>query len=92
MANKLGFTFVWDNTQKFINNIDCIPLNWYLSLKDLTHKLATVLALTVASIKSEVRYLNVKYILRSPHGYMFRFDKLTKSWWKGKTPPSPQCY
>ena len=47
-----------------------------------------LLALTAASRGSEISYLNKTYMICSSNSYKFTFDKLIKSWRKGRPPPS----
>ena len=58
--------------------------NKVLTLKDLTHKFATIMALANASCASEIHALNVKYVRRVPSGLEFNLAQLTKTSRPGK--------
>jgi len=84
---KPKYTFIWDVevVLKYISNLKC---NEQLSLKELTHKLTMLLALTAASRSSEIYLLNINFMIRKTESYIFSFDKLTKTWKKGQSPPT----
>ena len=84
---KPRYTFVWD-VSKVLSYLNSLPPNDSLSVKDLTHKLTMLLALTAAARCSEICHLNIQYMVRLPNKYVFTFEKLIKSWRRGKSPQS----
>ena len=72
------YLFIWD-VEKVLNYIKSIPQNGKLSLKILTLKLATLLALTSASRASELCYLDVGIMTKNDEKYIFGFSRVTKS-------------
>ena len=50
-----------------------------ISIKELTFKLTVLLALTAASRASEISYLDINFMRKSPSCYVFSFPKLTKT-------------
>ena len=85
------YSFVWDVEQVFsyLNNL---PDNDQLSDRLLTLKLTMLLALASAGRCSEIRNLDIRYMTRSATSYTFQFTKVTKSWKKGKPPPSLEFF
>ena len=81
------YTFIWD-VQKVLNYLKCLPQTENLTDKSLTLKLCMLLTLTAASRCSEIKYLNTKYMTKTDSMYIFAFSELTKSWRKGRAPPS----
>ena len=62
--------------------------NSQLSDKDLTHKLAVLMALLPASRASLLQHINIKFMAKIDMSYKYYFHKLHKSWGKGKAPPT----
>ena len=62
-----------------------------MPIRVLSHKLALFLSLTAASRVSEICQLNTEYIIEVDDKIIFTFDKLTKSWKKGRPPLSVEC-
>ena len=73
----------WD-VGRVLEFIRSLGDNEVLTLKDLTHKLATIMALANASRASEIHALNVKYMRRMPSGVEFNLAQLTKTSRPGK--------
>ena len=79
------YNFTWD-VAKVLSHIRSLGTNDTLPMKELTHKLATILALANASRSSEIHALDVKYMTVSHTGVTFTLKKLTKS-----SRPGKQC-
>ena len=75
---KPRFAFVW-HIKKELNYLNGLPDNLRLPVNLLSQKLASLLALKVASRISEICYLNIEYMVKVDDKYIFTFDKLTKS-------------
>ena len=73
----------WD-VGRVLEFIRSLGDNEVLTLKDLTHKLATIMALANASRASEIHALNVKYMRRVTSGVQFNLAQLTKTSRPGK--------
>lgn len=80
------YTFVWD-VSDVLDFIRKLPTDDSISNKDLTLKLASLLAITSASRASEVCFLDIRFLSRGKKSYEFEFSKLTKSWRRGKPRP-----
>ena len=65
-----------------------IPNNTELSARNINLKLAVLLFLTSAGRCHEICYFNIKFMVRTSSPFEFFFTKVTKSWRKGKPPPS----
>ena len=81
------YSFVWDVEQVF-SYLHYLPDNEQLSDRLLTLKLTMLLALASACRCSEIQNLDIRYMTRSATSYTFQFTKVSKSWKKGKPPPS----
>ena len=81
------YSFVWDVEQVF-SYLHNLPDNEQLSDRLLTLKLTMLLALASACRCSEIQNLDIRYMTRSATSYTFQFTKVSKSWKKGKPPPS----
>lgn len=79
---QLRYSCVWDVGR----GLEYFSLgdNRVLNLKDLTHRLATIMALANASRASEIHALNVKYMQRMSSGVEFDLAELTKTSRPGK--------
>ena len=77
------YTFTWD-VSRVLNHIRVLGSNDTLSLKKLTYKLATILALANASRSSEIHALDVSYMKVSQVGVTFTLGDLTKTSRPGK--------
>lgn len=53
----------------------------------MTYKLMILIALSSASRASALHHLDIPYIVRTPHKYIFNFQKLHRNWRKGAPPP-----
>ena len=80
------YTFVWD-VETVLVYLNSLGSNENLSLKILSYKLVMLLALTSASRTSAIQFLSKTYMSRFPDRYVFYFNKLHKSWRRGKPPP-----
>ena len=80
--------FVWDVEIVLVYLKTNMPVNSQFSDKDLTHKLAVLMALSSASRASLLQHLNIKFMARNDMSYKFYFHKLHKSWRRGKVPPT----
>ena len=63
-------------------------VNCRLSEKKLTCKSAVLPALSSVLRASSIQHLNINFMPKTNSIYKFYFDKLHKSWRKGKTPPA----
>ena len=81
------YTFIWDVEIliKFIK--DEMAIDSKLSDGDLTLKLTALLALTAAQRVTAIQHLNINFMARSSSQVTFYFNKLHKSWRRGKAPP-----
>ena len=61
---KPKFIFVWD-VQLVLDYLNTLPENGRLSMADLTHKLAMLLALTSASRGSEICKLDIRFMCKT---------------------------
>ena len=77
------YVFTWDVT-RVLNHIRSLGDNLSLSCKELTSKLATILALANASRSSEIHALDVNYMKVSQSGVTFILGGLTKTSHPGK--------
>ena len=59
-----------------------------MSAKIFTSKLTTLLAIVSSNRASELINLDVRDIVFKENSVIFYFSKLTKTWEKGKSPPS----
>ena len=59
-----------------------------MSTKIIILKLTTLLAILSSNRASELTYLDIKNIVFKEKSVIFHFSKLTKTWKKGKSPPS----
>lgn len=72
-----NYNFIWH-----VKNV----IDFYLfkglkhdNLKDLALKLTMLLALTSAGGQSDIDYLDTRYLIKQPSGYIFQFRKTTKA-------------
>ena len=65
-----------------------MSINSQLPEKDLTCKLIVLLALSSALRASSIQHLNINLMAKTESCYKFYFNKLHKSWRKGKAPPA----
>ena len=72
------YTFIWD-VKKVIDFLATWNSPGELILKDLTLKLAMLLALTSVARASEIGFLNVRYLIKYSCGYTFYFGRNTKT-------------
>lgn len=84
---KPRYTFIWD-VQVVLTYIGNLPSNEELPRKELSKKLATLFALAAASRGSEVAIWNTKSVVKTSTGFKLTFNKVVKSWRKGKRPQS----
>ena len=84
------YTFIWD-VKRVIEFLTTLPYDSYLSLKDLTLKLAMLLPLTSAARASEICHLDTRYLIKHNSGYIFHFGKNTKTSKKGKLRSPIKC-
>lgn len=80
------YSFVWDVCD-VLTYLRSLPDDDSISLKNLTLKLASLLAIASASRASEICYLDTRYLVKGKKSYEFHFTKLTKSWRRGKPRP-----
>lgn len=88
---KPRYSFVWD-VEQVLTYLGQLPGNDQLSDRLLTLKLTMLLALASACRCSELKCLDIRYMTKSTRSYIFQFSKVTKSWKKGKAPPSLEFY
>lgn len=81
------YTFVWD-VEVVLRYIKSLEKNRILSIIDLSYKLTGLLALSAALRVSAIQHLNIDFMARSESSYTFYFNKLHKSWKRGKSPPT----
>ena len=65
-----------------------MSVNFQLSEKNLTCELAVLLALSSALRRSFMQHLNINFMAKTKSCNKFYFNKLHKSWTKGKAPPA----
>lgn len=77
------YSCVWDVSVvlKFLNSLPC---NDNLSLKDLTYKLAILIALVSADRGQSIAFLDLKFLKILPSKAVFVIKKLTKTSRPGK--------
>ena len=71
------FNFIWD-VKKVINYFSFQKFETNGNLKDLTLKLIVLLALTSVGRASDIAYLDTRYLIKHPSGYIFQFEKTLK--------------
>ena len=81
------YPIIWD-ISKVIDYISTLSNNENLSTKIITLKLTTLLAILSSNRASELTYLDIRHIVFKENSVVFHFSKLTKTWRKGKSPPS----
>ena len=59
-----------------------------LTDQELTNKVCILLSLTTASRVSGLQHLDIRYMTKGNNKVTFYFAKVSKSWGKGKPPPS----
>ena len=77
----------WD-ISKVMDYIDTLGNDENLSIKIITLKLTTLLAIISSSRASELTYLGIRCIAFKENLVIFHFSKLSKTWKKGKSPSS----
>ena len=75
--------FTWD-VGRALDHILSLGGNHGLSLKQLSHKLAVLLALSNASRASEIHALNIRFLRKCQDGVLFTIADLTKKAHPGK--------
>ena len=88
---KPRYSFVWD-VEQVLTYLDQLPSNDRLSDRLLTLRLTMLLALASACRCSELKCLDIRYMTKTTNSYIFEFSKVTKSWRKGKAPPSLEFF
>ena len=81
------YTFVWDVEVVLGFLKTNLSNNTQLSDLDLSQKLTALLALTAAQRVSSIHHLNIDFMVKNGTSYVFYFNKLHKSWKRGKAPP-----
>ena len=81
------YTVIWD-VFKVIDYISTLGNNENLSTNIITLKLTTLFAILSSNRASESTYLDIRHIVLKENSVIFHFRKLTKTWKKGKSPPS----
>jgi len=76
---------MWD-VSLVVDYISQLGENKDLSLKDLSSKLLTLMALTTASCVSELQALDLRFHYYKPHGVLFKLATLTKKRQLGASP------
>ena len=64
-----------------------MSVNSQLCEQNLTCKLTVLLALSSALRTSSIQHLNINFMSKTNSCYKFYFNKLHKSWRKGRAPP-----
>ena len=77
------YAFNWD-AGRVLEHICSLGKNNTISLKQLSHKLAILLALSNASIASEIHALDIRYLSRNENGVTVTIAELTKTAQPGK--------
>ena len=75
---KPRYNFVWD-IKKVLNYLSKLPDNLSLPIRVISHKLALLLSLKVASKVTEIFGLNIEYTVEFENKIGFTFHKLTDS-------------
>ena len=84
---KPKYLFVWDVDQ-VLGYLESLPNNDALSDQLLSLKLTALLFLTSSGRCHEICSLDERYKVMTSTSFKFVFTKVTKSWVKGKPPPS----
>ena len=84
---KPRYTFIWD-VNVVLTYMKNMSVNFQLSGKNLTCELAVLLALSSALRRSFIQHLNINFMAKTKSCNKFYFNKLHKSWTKGKAPPA----
>ncbi len=79
------YAMMWD-VDKVLNHIGALGCDSNLSDKQLTFKVAMLLALASAGRSSELRALDLKYMTTTDNTIVFELSLLTKSQRKGQKP------
>ena len=77
------YAFTWD-VGRVLEHICSLGKNNTISLKQLSHKLVVLLALSNASRASEIHALDIRYLSRNENGVTFTIAELTKTAQPGK--------
>ena len=77
------YALTWD-VGRVLQHICSLGRNSDLSLKQLSHKLVVLLALSNASRASEIHALDIRYLSRNENGVTFTIAELTKTTQPGK--------
>lgn len=88
---KPRYVFIWD-VEQVVTYIQKLPPNEELNDQRLILKLAVLLALTSAGRGHEIKFLDVRYMVKTQSSYILHFSKVTKSWKRGKPPPEVEFY
>ena len=82
------YTFIWDVDVVLTYIKNNTSVNFQLSEKNLTYKLTVLLALSSALKASSIQHLNINFMAKTNSCYKFYFNKLHKSWRRGKASPA----
>ena len=82
------YTFIWDIDVVLTYIKNDTSVNSHLFEKKLACKLTVLLALSSALRASYIKHLNINFMAKIKSCYKFYFNKLHKSWRKGKVPPA----
>ena len=82
------YTFIWNVDVVLSCVINNMSVNSQLSEKNVTCKLTVLLALSSALRASSIQHLNINFMVKTKPCCKFYFNKLHKSWRKGKGPPA----
>ena len=80
---KLRYTEMWD-VDGVLNHLSSLGENSQLSLKQLSQKLAILMALVQASRSSKLQALDARFRVYRPDGVVFTLPTLTKKKWVPK--------
>ena len=82
------YTFIWDVDVVLTYIKNNMSVNSQLSEKNLTYKLTVLLGLSFALRASSIQHLNINFRAKTNSCYKFYFNKLHKSWRRGKAQPA----
>ena len=82
------YTFIWNADVVFTSIKSNMSVNSQLLEKTLICKLTVLLALSSALRASPIQHLNINFMSKTRSCYKFYFNKLQKSWRKGKALPA----
>ena len=72
------FNYIWD-VKKVLNFLSSQRFETNGTLKNLALKLTMLLALTSAGGASDIAYLDTRYLIKHPSGYILQFEKKYKN-------------